>query len=271
MSSVEMAITVDGATLDDHVHHVTLGIKICDARACDPVTGELWFDQSKADGDEGNLQSASWCFPVICIIAKDDKNTYEKYFREIFEFCQKLRTKSFNGWQPFRISEPQDMKSTQIVLNRGGASKVKQDLCQLCYCTSTQLALPNQVPCKKCIEVAGMILLYHYHRVCDGDCIANAELKLSQLESSVGNKRLIAAYKRDGYVTNAGVLQWDQFYKSLPFCLLSHDNKPSVYDRYPNTTVRYGAQLKSTLLQLGLLPASHLKDIPAKNKWPSPL
>jgi hypothetical protein len=265
-SSVEMAITVDGATLDDHVHHVTLGFKICDARACDPVTGELLFDQSKADGEEGNLQSASWCFPVICIIAKDDKNTYEKYFREIFEFCQKLRTESFNGWQPFRISEPQDMKSTQIVLNRGGAAKVKQDFCHLCYCTSTQLALPNQVPCKKCREVVGTIPLCHHHCVCDGDCIAKAELKLSQLESSVDNKRLIAACKRAGCVTKAGVLQWDQFYESLPFCLVSHDNKPSVYDRDPNTTVRYDAQLKRTLLQLGLLPASRLKDIPAKKQ-----
>jgi hypothetical protein len=77
-SSVEMSITVDGATLDDHVHHVTLGFKICDARACDPVAGELFFDQSKAEGEEGNLQSASWWLSVICIIAKDDKNTYEK-------------------------------------------------------------------------------------------------------------------------------------------------------------------------------------------------
>jgi hypothetical protein len=169
-----VAISVDGATLDDHVHHVTLGFKICDTRACHPVTGELLFDQSKADGEKGNLQSASWCFPVIFLIAKDDKSTYEKYFREIFEFCQKLRTESFNGWQPLSISEPQDMKSTQILLNRGIADKVKQDFCHLCYCTSTQLDLSNQVPCKKCREVAGTIPLCHQHCVCDGNCIAKA-------------------------------------------------------------------------------------------------
>jgi hypothetical protein len=78
-----MTINVDGATLDGHVHHVTLGFNICDAIACGPVPGELLFDQSKADGDEGNLQSAWWCFSVICIIAKDEKihlrSTFEKY------------------------------------------------------------------------------------------------------------------------------------------------------------------------------------------------
>jgi hypothetical protein len=136
---------------------------------------------------------------------------------------------------------------------------VKQDLCHLCYCTSTQLALPNQVPCKKCREAVGMIPLCHHHFVCDGDCISKAELKLSQLESSVDNKRLIAA-------CNTGVLQWDQFYESLPFCLVSHDNKPSIYDRDLNTTARYDAQLKHTLLQLGILQASSLKDIPAKKQ-----
>jgi hypothetical protein len=158
------------------------------------------------------------------------------------------------------------MKSTQIVLNRIGAAKVNQDFCHLCYCTSTQLALPNQVPCKKRREVVCKIPLCHHQCVCYGDCIAKAELKLSQLESSVDNKSLIAACKRSGCVTKAGVLQWDQFYESLPFCLVSHNNKPSVYDQDPNTTVPYDAQLKRTLLQLGLLQASRLKYIPAKKQ-----
>jgi hypothetical protein len=70
-SSVEMAITVDGAILDDHVHHVTLGFKICGTRACDPIRGELLFDQSKADGDEGNLQSASGFTLIFCEMCLD--------------------------------------------------------------------------------------------------------------------------------------------------------------------------------------------------------
>jgi hypothetical protein len=154
------------------------------------------------------------------------------------------------------------MTSTQVVLNSGGASKVKQYVCHLCNY--------NQVPCKKCRELAGTIPLCHHHCVCDGDCIAKEELKFPQLESSKYKKRLSAACKRAGCVTKAGILHWDIFYESLSFCLVSHDNKPSVYDRDPNTTVWYDAQLKRTLLQLGRFPASRLKDIPAKKNM-SPL
>jgi hypothetical protein len=45
----KMAITVDGAKLDDKVHHVMIGFKICDKRACDPITGELIFDENLPD------------------------------------------------------------------------------------------------------------------------------------------------------------------------------------------------------------------------------
>jgi hypothetical protein len=67
----------------------------------------------------------------MVILAKDNKGTYDKYFRDIFAFCDKVCTTSINGWKPFRISERQDIKSTQIVLDRGGASKVKESVCHL--------------------------------------------------------------------------------------------------------------------------------------------
>jgi hypothetical protein len=120
-----MAITVDGAKLEDKVHHVTIEFKICDKRACDPITGELIFYENLPYGEEGNMQSAEWCFRLMVIIAKDNKGTYDKHFRDFFAFCDKVRTTSINGWKPFLISDPQDMKSTQIVLDRGGAAKVK--------------------------------------------------------------------------------------------------------------------------------------------------
>jgi hypothetical protein len=102
--------------------------------------------------------------------------------------------------------------------------------------------------------------------VCDGNCIAKAELKLSELESSVDNKRLIFACKKDGYMTKAGLLQWYNFYDSLPLCLVPHDNKPNVYVRDPNTTVTYDALRKRTLLQISILSASRLKGIHAKKQ-----
>jgi hypothetical protein len=61
----------------------------------------------------------------MVIIAKDNKITYDKYFRNIFDFCDKVRKEGINGWKLFKISEPQDTKSTQIVLDRVGAGKVK--------------------------------------------------------------------------------------------------------------------------------------------------
>jgi hypothetical protein len=82
--SVEHALTVDGAKLNDQVHHVTIGFKICDKRARDPVSGKLVFYETT---EKVNLQSATWCFPCMIIIAKDNKGAYDKYFREIFDFC----------------------------------------------------------------------------------------------------------------------------------------------------------------------------------------
>jgi hypothetical protein len=58
--TVDMAITVDRENLDGKVHHVTIGFKICDERACDPITGELFFEENLPDGEEGKMQSAEW-------------------------------------------------------------------------------------------------------------------------------------------------------------------------------------------------------------------
>jgi hypothetical protein len=50
--SVEIALTVDGAKLDDQVHHITTGFKICDKRARGPVSGKMIFDETP---EKGNL------------------------------------------------------------------------------------------------------------------------------------------------------------------------------------------------------------------------
>jgi hypothetical protein len=155
-----IAITVDGEKLDDKVHHVTIGFKICDMRACDPITGQLVFDENLTDGEEGHMQSAEWCFTVMVILAKDNKGTYNKYFHDIFAFCDKMHTTSINGWKPFCISEPQDTKSILIVVDIGGSAKVKYIFSHLCYCTSTNLALQSQVPCQYC-SAAGIIVCLH--------------------------------------------------------------------------------------------------------------
>jgi hypothetical protein len=85
---VEIAITLDGAPLDDKTGHITIGFKVCDKDAVDPITKKYIFND---DDDGPNLQSGKFCFPVSMILAKDNKQTYNKYLRDIFEEVDKLR------------------------------------------------------------------------------------------------------------------------------------------------------------------------------------
>jgi predicted nucleic acid-binding Zn-ribbon protein len=150
---VEIALTVDGAPLDDKIGHVTIGFKICDKAARCPITKVLIFNEEK----EGpNLQSGKFCFPVAMLLAKDNKETYNKYLREIFNDVQVLRSEGIPelGWLPFDIPEPQDMKSFQLCLGRGGACKGTNYFCHLCQLHSDSVQLPNQIACRKCASAS---------------------------------------------------------------------------------------------------------------------
>jgi hypothetical protein len=125
-SGCEIAITVDGAKLDDYCIHVTCGFKMTDKDAHDPLD----FDEDDDPLKRGKLllptiQSSKNAFPITSIFTKDKKSTYNKFLRHIFEFGQELRDVGIPelGWKPFRVSEPQYMKSIQLCMNRGGAAK----------------------------------------------------------------------------------------------------------------------------------------------------
>jgi hypothetical protein len=49
------------------------------------------------------MHSGAWCFPILEVIAKDNKDTYEKYLFAILEFREELRGDGFNdnceGWR----------------------------------------------------------------------------------------------------------------------------------------------------------------------------
>jgi hypothetical protein len=98
---VEISLTVDGAPLDNKIGHVTIVFKICDKAAICPITKVLIFNEEK----EGpNLQSGKFCFPVAMILAKYNKETYNKYLREIFSSrdmdsrdCEKAGSVRENG------------------------------------------------------------------------------------------------------------------------------------------------------------------------------
>jgi hypothetical protein len=117
--SVEICLTIDGAPLDGHTGRVTIGFKICDKEAKCPISGKYIYSELK------NMQSSKWAYLITMLLAKDNKGTYERYIRPISEFTEKMRTEGLGEWLPCSIAEPQDMKSLQLYLTRGGAAKGK--------------------------------------------------------------------------------------------------------------------------------------------------
>jgi hypothetical protein len=143
--TVTIAITIDGAKIEGKLCHVTIEFKIVDVDAFNPKTGKKVMR---------NMQSNQWCFPVMRIIAKYNKNTYKKYFDYIFDFCNEVRangwtTKDGTQWNPFIVPDPQDMKSHQLFLGVDGACKGPGvvHFCHLCSHTSDVVAVPNQIRC----------------------------------------------------------------------------------------------------------------------------
>jgi hypothetical protein len=86
------------------------------------------------------------------ILAKDNKEKYNKYLREIFNNVQVLKSEGIPelGWLPFDIPEPQDVKSFQLCLGRGGAYKANNYFCHFCQLHIDSVQLPNQIACRKC-------------------------------------------------------------------------------------------------------------------------
>jgi hypothetical protein len=71
------------------------------------------------------MQSAKVCFARGIFMMKDAKVTYHKYLRNIFADAKHLRLEGVPGlgWLTFSVAEPQDIKSFQLCLGRGGACK----------------------------------------------------------------------------------------------------------------------------------------------------
>ena len=82
---VQIAITLDGEDLSWNIQHVTCGVKICDPRAVNPITGI-------PIGCEG-VQSREYCFPFKVLLAKDTKVLYQTHFKSFLngqKHCTKL-------------------------------------------------------------------------------------------------------------------------------------------------------------------------------------
>jgi hypothetical protein len=92
--------TVDSAQPDDNATHMNIGLNIVDKRARDPITKELILYSELQ-----NMQSRQWCFPIMTLLAKYKKYTYDHFLKPIFEECEELRTVRLSEWKPFAMHE----------------------------------------------------------------------------------------------------------------------------------------------------------------------
>ena len=108
---VTVAATVDGGDLAWKLTQVSGGIKICDPKAINPLTGEKLF------GECGTkcVQSRYVCFPLKVHIAKDNGN-YDKHLSVFFHDLESLEDDYIYGLQ---FSQGADMSSLQKTLKRG--------------------------------------------------------------------------------------------------------------------------------------------------------
>jgi hypothetical protein len=266
--TVEIALTIDGAKLEGKLCHVTIGFKLVDVDSVDPNTGNKVFK---------NMQSDAWCFPLITIVAKDNKSTYSKYFNHIFDFCNRLRAEGLfledgTKWRPFLIPEPQDMKSHQICLGRGGAAKgpgvVHFD--HLCMCTSDEIALPNQVLCDECKKARHYICLHH--KVLDAEEVRRSKEELLGMDQNPLVCQIVRVCKDtvparvwDDPKQSA----WEHLYNEMPLHLVAVGISPGLYDPMDDAR-RYNRLVNDCLARLdmatthGILLPNERKELVGK-------
>jgi hypothetical protein len=118
------------------------------------------------------MQSEKNSFLIMYLIAKDNTSTYNKFLCHIFEFGQDLRDVGVPElvWKTFCVSEPQDMKTSQLCMNHGGAENQIPYVCHLCQKHSVNIARPNRMTCGTCSRMCDQGVYYLYP-ILDSDVI----------------------------------------------------------------------------------------------------
>jgi hypothetical protein len=76
------------------------------------------------------------------------------------------------------------MKSCWLCLHRGGAAKspIVKHFCNMCHrIRSSDISLPNQIPCPGCV-ISGSMMPCVHHPVMDARTMQESQLELSRLE-----------------------------------------------------------------------------------------
>jgi hypothetical protein len=108
---VTVAATVDGGEFAWQLTQVSAGIKICDARAIDPQTGERSFGET----GHKHVQSRNVCFPLHTQIAKDTGAFYDQHLSTFFQDINALENQYENC---LVFTHGADMCSLQKTLKR---------------------------------------------------------------------------------------------------------------------------------------------------------
>jgi hypothetical protein len=132
----EISTTADGAKLDNYCCHITCGFKLTDEDSKNLLYGRLLFD---------TIQSERSCITIV--------------LTRIFEFGQELRTGGIPelGYKKNRVTEPQDMKSSQPCMWKAGVAKHIPHVFHLFQKHSADIARPNQLACATCALAPGKL------------------------------------------------------------------------------------------------------------------
>ena len=141
--SVEMAFSVDAAQLSDKTSHIYGGCKNVDIRSRDRYGNLRYVYEEDGVRKYTNLQSNANVYLMIMVYAKDGKQSYRHFFKEWFEFINKIKAEGLPyrdeanpAIKPVLIRIPQDTSSIQKALNMGGACKACDLFCHMCACKS---------------------------------------------------------------------------------------------------------------------------------------
>jgi len=144
--TVTMAATVDGGALAWKLSHVSAGIKFCDERTINPLSGLRMFTDTGYD----KVQSRHVCYPLHVHIAKDNREFYATELTPFFKHINDLEDAHEGG---LKFGHPQDLYSHQKCLGVGGAMKNKTYACHLCNIHKDDLNKVNDVACDDCIRL----------------------------------------------------------------------------------------------------------------------
>jgi hypothetical protein len=119
MSSVKVALTVDGAALIKNRTHVSTGIKITDERGVHPITGHPFILQQEDSEDMYiKVQTSEVCCVMVIADAINNKHLYQEVFTEYYKWGEKLRLEGLAAsslgprLMPFSVTHTTDMKAT---------------------------------------------------------------------------------------------------------------------------------------------------------------